>query len=170
VKWESHKILSFSVVLAATLSFPGAILAAFGSIFPDLIEGKGFLHHPFSVQYQKWQKRHRGLSHLFIMYLSALILSIIILKVVALSTTYYYVALFMAFFFAGCCLHILQDALCGKVPFLTTGKKYGIRLFRVGSIAEHVVVLAISAILLYQVIRNFQRVSILGPFATFIAR
>jgi inner membrane protein len=159
-------------MLFATGNLPGSIISAAGSIFPDLIEGKGFLHHPFSVQYQKWQKRHRGLSHLFVVYSSALLLLIVVLKfkVVTLSATYYYVVLFLSFFLAGCCLHILQDSICGKVPFLTTGKKYGIRLFRVGSIAEYVVVLAISAILLYQVIRNFQRVSILGPFATFIAR
>jgi len=154
--------------LATTGNFLGSFLTALGSIFPDLVEGKGFTQLPYSPSYQKWKKKHRGLSHLFTMYFVMFIVALFISKYT--KETLSVIALFTTFFFAGCCLHILQDSICGKVPFLTTGKKYGIRLFRVGSIAEHVVVLAISAILLYQVISNFQKVSILGPFATFIAR
>jgi membrane-bound metal-dependent hydrolase YbcI (DUF457 family) len=168
VKWANHKLLSFSLTLAITGNFVGSLVSAFSSIFPDLIEGKGFLHHPFSVQYQKWQKRHRGLSHLFAMYFVMFIVALFISKYT--KETLSAIALFTTFFFAGCCLHILQDSICGKVPLISLRKRYGIRLFRVGSIAEYVVVFAISAILLYQVISNFQTVSILGPFATLMAR
>jgi inner membrane protein len=37
----------------------------------------------------------------------------------------------------GALLHILEDALCGKVPFLLPSQKVGIRLFQVGSVLEY---------------------------------
>ena len=40
-------------------------------------------------------------------------------------------------------LYILEDALCGKVPFLHPKKKVGVRLFRVGSFGEYALALVL---------------------------
>ena len=37
----------------------------------------------------------------------------------------------------GSLLHILEDALCGKVPLLRLSRKIGIKLFTVGSFTEY---------------------------------
>jgi inner membrane protein len=37
----------------------------------------------------------------------------------------------------GALLHIAEDALCGKVPFLFPWQKVGIKLFTVGSVTEY---------------------------------
>ena len=34
-------------------------------------------------------------------------------------------------------LHIIEDAVCGKVPFLTPWQKVGVKLFKVGSVTEY---------------------------------
>ena len=46
----------------------------------------------------------------------------------------------------GALLHIAEDAVCGKVPFLTPYHKVGIRLFKVGSVTEYL--FTIAAVLL----------------------
>jgi inner membrane protein len=37
----------------------------------------------------------------------------------------------------GALLHIAEDALCGKVPFITPWQKIGVKLFSVGSVTEY---------------------------------
>ena len=37
----------------------------------------------------------------------------------------------------GALLHIAEDGICGKVPIFTPYKKYGIKLFKVGSWREY---------------------------------
>ena len=37
----------------------------------------------------------------------------------------------------GALLHILEDALCGKVPLIFPGEKIGLKLFSVGSFTEY---------------------------------
>ena len=46
-------------------------------------------------------------------------------------------------------MHILEDAVCGKVPFIFPGKRYGVKLFNVGSFTEYLVVGAILAGMYY---------------------
>ena len=38
----------------------------------------------------------------------------------------------------GALLHIAEDGICGKVPILSTKKKHGLKLFKVGSFGEYV--------------------------------
>ena len=41
------------------------------------------------------------------------------------------------FFFAGALCHIAEDFICGKVPIILPTKKYGVKLFKVGSAGEY---------------------------------
>ena len=50
----------------------------------------------------------------------------------------------------GALLHIAEDALCGKVPFLFPWQKVGIKLFTVGSVTEYV--FSMAAVLLTYII------------------
>ena len=34
-------------------------------------------------------------------------------------------------------MHIAEDGICGKVPILSTKKKHGLKLFKVGSAGEY---------------------------------
>ena len=43
----------------------------------------------------------------------------------------------------GALLHIVEDAFCGKVPFLLPGQKVGIKLFKVGSVTEYLFSMAV---------------------------
>ncbi|MBP3723175.1 MAG: hypothetical protein J6I62_07995, partial [Selenomonadaceae bacterium] len=52
------------------------------------------------------------------------------------------VRLLFAFLFGALC-HIAEDALCGKVPTVTPNIKWGVRLFKVGSLREYVIVIVI---------------------------
>ena len=45
------------------------------------------------------------------------------------------------FMSVGALLHIAEDAICGKVPFITPTQKIGVKLFKVGSIREYIVAL-----------------------------
>jgi len=57
--------------------------------------------------------------------------------------------LFFFWFFAGALLHILEDAICGPVPFLYPTKRTTVfpRLFKTGSVGECLFVIAYCAIM-----------------------
>lgn len=57
------------------------------------------------------------------------------------------------FLCVGALLHIAEDAVCGKVPFLTPYQKIGVRLFQVGSVAEYL--FTIAAVLLCYGLRTY---------------
>ena len=46
-------------------------------------------------------------------------------------------------------MHIAEDGICGKVPLSTPHKKYGIKLFKVGSWREYFFAALIIAICLF---------------------
>ena len=46
----------------------------------------------------------------------------------------------------GALMHIAEDAVCGKVPFLLPSQKIGVRLFTVGSFREYLFVLGCIAL------------------------
>jgi len=149
MKWTSHKILTFSITLYIFGNAVYALVSSIGSIFPDLIEGNGFKHDIGSQRYNKWRKNHRGVSHLLVLYIcSAIVLFLLYRAEKGVWVVQGYSPYILGvFFFLGCCGHILQDAVCGKVPIVNPKKRYGIKLFRVGSVTEHAVTIVLSIIL-----------------------
>lgn len=51
---------------------------------------------------------------------------------------------FASMLFLGACFHILEDAVCGKVPGLTMRQRVGVKLFYVGSMREYLFVWGVS--------------------------
>jgi len=51
-------------------------------------------------------------------------------------------------FFIGSILHILEDALCGKIPFYSLRHPIGIRLFYVGTEKEYLVAYLLTGLLI----------------------
>lgn len=156
MKWVSHKIVTGSIVFAITGSPILSIVAAMGSIFPDAVEG-----FPNESNYDTWRKNHRQLSHWFFPYFLVFCLFISFAGFqgyVSLGTKELFgvlqgrgflliFSLFAAYFSLGALFHILQDAICGKVPGITREEKFGVKLFKVGSKEEYIVVLGILSFL-----------------------
>ncbi len=153
MKWVSHKVISFSLVWLIVGDFIGAVISGFSSIFPDLVEGKDYGS-------ERWMRRHRGISHWLLGWL--ILLGLVVFVFYLLFGEFPFVLkgneflrgsldlgmkfwLWMSvYFILGCVLHILEDAITGKVPFLRPWKKeFGFRLIRVGGIGEKIFVLFI---------------------------
>ncbi len=147
MKWHNHKLLTGLTIFLATSDPLATVSSMIGSIFPDSIEGKTF--NP---------KIHRTHSHWFVYYVTiATIISLYIMYTTKIMNIYniniyktimHYgigiinnkivISLFILYFFIGCIFHILEDAVCGKIPLFNPNKKeFGIRLFVVGSIREY---------------------------------
>ncbi len=145
MKWLNHQVVTGFLVYAATDDLLLAACGMAGAIFPDKIEGNprgGFSRFG-------WRSRHRGWSHWPLLYLA---LMGFLLKWQGISNVWELLgnaslrgspSMVGLAFCSGALLHILEDALCGKVPILTPNQKYGIRLFKVGSIKEYVVSIGI---------------------------
>jgi len=158
--WKSHKLITFAVVWAFTHNFFYSIIASLGSIIPDILEGKIFL-----FDFQKWKRLHRTYSHWFIPYVIIFIVSFFSIN----EKTFYLMKndfLFFpnkesslnAFIFSalslGCLMHILEDAISGKVPLLHPKRKtFGIKLIRTRSLLEYL--FAFSVALLIFVFKYF---------------
>ncbi len=158
--WKTHKLTTATVVLAVTGNPLWAFLAAMGSVIPDGLE---FILYGHDVPIWK----HRKFTHWPIPYLitavvlapvilhlpvfhalSALSISDIRASVEILKSLNYppmHVIPVMAFWFSiGAVLHILEDALTGKVPLLDPKRKnFGVRLFRTKSLTESLVFLGV---------------------------
>ena len=155
--WLSHKMITFSAVFTFTHNISFAIASAIGAIVPDLIEGKGFLSvNPF--EQQRWRANHRTYSHWFIPYLLTFCICWFIMKenpflihphkniavFFKLPKTFSVAWILSAISF-GAILHILQDAISGKVPLLNPKRKsFGVRLIPVRSFMEFAVTLLIT--------------------------
>lgn len=162
MKWVSHKMATGAILYAVTGNIIITGLGVMGSTFPDFVEGRPPAQG--TAAYNNWRKSHRGLSHWLIPYLLIAgggfyylnmfgIIGISIEKLIAmlrfwsLNIDILLVHLVSCFALGGV-LHILQDAICGRVPLLFPGKKYGIRLFRVGSMTEYTLVFPLSVFLI----------------------
>lgn len=154
MKWISHKILTGSIVYAITGNSLAAIFASAGSIIPDAIEG-----FPDENNYSSWRKNHRKISHWLPIYLTFFIVLFPIsyfhfsdlsdiIQYLSCQHPYLFLAYGISFMALGACFHILEDAICGKVPSLNPQKKIGIKLFYVGSIKEYTYIFPISMALL----------------------
>ena len=51
------------------------------------------------------------------------------------------------FVMAGAILHIIEDAVCGKVPLIYLTEKVGVKLFSVGSFSEYFFSIAVVCII-----------------------
>ena len=164
MKWRNHRLTSGAIVFALTGHLLPAICAASGSIFPDAIEGR-------SYSSPSWQKHHRRESHYLPAYLIFCLLLWLLsprqnavwnfsfqsipalLNLRALFPLIIYISFW---FFIGSILHILEDALCGKVPIYSIHHRIGIRLFYVGTKKEYITTyLLVGAFLLLRAIVSF---------------
>lgn len=146
MKWENHKIVTISIVYLFTSNVISALVAGFGAIFPDLIEGS-------TVN----SSRHRTVSHWFPLYLIPLIFVIFSFSgepyLLSLSEvvnnledllvqekSYYIVKVFSLWFLIGCLFHIFEDSLTGRIPLKTPFRKvllFRRRFFYTGSFKEY---------------------------------
>lgn len=147
MRWQSHKVLTFSVVGFITGNVVTAFLSALGAIIPDVVEGRGYEDGYGTERFWKWVRRHRTISHWWVIYATVLLVGFLALKygndgyrtggyiILCLST-------------GGLC-HIAQDAISGKVPlFRPFEKNFGVKLIRTGSVVEVIAVTLMSVVLL----------------------
>ncbi len=158
MKWVCHKLLTGSIVFATTGNIVFSFIAAAGSIIPDAVEG-----FPDGNNMTGWRKKHRQISHWFPIYFCSFLLFYSLTKIYGISQypksirqLFYFLyhvdfklvlgvwSLALSFLFLGACFHILEDALCGKVPALNPKEHWGIKLFYVGSLREYAFVLPVS--------------------------
>ncbi|MGP1471335.1 MAG: metal-dependent hydrolase [Schwartzia sp. (in: firmicutes)] len=127
MKWISHQIVTGAVVYLATDSLLLTACSMAGAVIPDRLEGDPRR----AKNYWLWRRMHRGLSHWPGLYLFAIALCLS-LRPAADDGTMCLIAVMV-----GALLHILEDALCGKVPLIFPGEKIGLKLFSVGSFTEY---------------------------------
>ncbi|MCR5758357.1 MAG: metal-dependent hydrolase [Selenomonas sp.] len=132
MKWVNHEIVTGVIVYGSTGDLLSTAFAMAGAIFPDKIEGRP------GASYWSWRARHRGWSHWPIIYIA--ILAIMQLGLLPQGEDLERGGTFICI---GALFHILEDAFCGKVPFLLPWQKVGIRLFKVGSVTEYLFSMAV---------------------------
>lgn len=132
MKWVNHQVVTGVLVYAATEDLLLTAYGMAGAILPDKLEG-----NPREQIYWKWRAKHRGWSHWPVLYLALIGMIYRTLEgdfgkehLFDLSTIGIFIAI-------GALLHIAEDALCGKVPFVLPTQKIGVKLFAVGSFAEY---------------------------------
>ena len=143
MKWINHQIVTGFIVCTATDDALFTASSIIGAVLPDRVEGSP---PKDSSAYWKWRKRHRTWSHYPPLYL-------LLILAAQVAKDYYPQAVFalnlLIYALCGALLHIAEDALCGKVPLLTPHKKFGLKLFKVGTWREYLIVVLIIAICLF---------------------
>ena len=141
-------MLTGTLVAVATHNMGAVIASVVGSVFPDRIE-QWFLG--------SWQRHHRRTSHWWILYLLPCIASCLQFYrkfgFYPWQARTHYEPLFLLFWFlAGCCIHILEDSICGKIPIFNPNKPKFLfpRLFYTGSLGEIIFVIICIITLFYQ--------------------
>ncbi len=142
--WKSHRIITFATILAITANVYAAGFSMLGSTFPDRVEG------PLR------KIIHRTYSHWFVIYIIALATLFLynpqVLNPMQINQTMtvYPIHTFLFWFTTGSLLHIIEDAVCGKIPTWSPTKRKNIlpRLFYTGSFKEYLYSLSFSAIML----------------------
>jgi hypothetical protein len=133
LKWINHQILTGVAVYTATGSLLFAAYGMAGAVLPDKMEG-----NPRNAKnYWHWRSRHRGWSHWPVPYLFVIAFLLVVDRRSLAAMDMWDMSLIGIYMMIGALLHILEDAICGKVPLLQLSKKIGIRLFVVGSFTEY---------------------------------
>ena len=133
MKWINHQIVTGFIVSTATDDAIFTASAIVGAVLPDRVEGSPPKENK---AYWKWRKNHRTWSHYPPIYF-ALIAAAQIAKNYYPDPTLALALNLMTYALIGALLHIAEDGICGKVPIFTPRKKYGIKLFKVGSRSEY---------------------------------
>lgn len=145
MKWINHQIVTGFIVCTATNDALFTASAIVGAILPDRVEG---LPPKDNSAYWKWRKKHRTWSHYPPLYL-ALIFAAQFAKNYYPEPTLSFALNLISYALVGALLHIVEDGICGKVPIFTPKKKYGLKLFKVGSWREYFYVVLIVLICLF---------------------
>lgn len=131
MKWLTHEVVTGVLVYTVTEDPMAAVYSMAGAIIPDKVEGNPFRRN----------LTHRGWSHWPMMYLLVMGLMLRGEEYLGIDFgTLREIGFFMA---VGALLHIAEDAICGKVPFITPFQKIGVKLFKVGSIGEYLAALVL---------------------------
>lgn len=133
MKWQNHQISTGFIVYAATNDALFVAASIVGAVLPDRVEGQPPKE---SKAYWKWRKNHRTWSH----YPPLYFLFLALLQVVKMYMQSPIAEIFLnliSYVLIGALLHIVEDGICGKVPILSTKKKHGLKLFKVGSWQEY---------------------------------
>ena len=133
MKWINHQIVTGVVVYAATNSLLYAAYSMAGTVLPDKLEGDPRR----AASYWSWRSRHRGWSHWPVPYLFVIACLLLVEKGNLAAIDMWNVSLITIYIMVGSLLHILEDALCGKVPLVSLSEKIGLKLFKVGSFREY---------------------------------
>ena len=133
MKWINHQIVTGFIVSTATDDAIFTASAIVGAVLPDRVEGSPPKENK---AYWKWRKNHRTWSHYPPIYF-ALIAAAQIAKNYYPDPTLALALNLITYALIGAVLHIAEDAVCGKVPIFMPRKKYGIKLFKVGSRSEY---------------------------------
>ena len=133
MKWINHQIVTGFIVCTATDDALITASSIVGAVLPDRVEGSPPKE---SKAYWKWRKNHRTWSHYPPLYF-ALIAAAQFAKNYYPDATLALVLNLITYMLIGALLHIAEDALCGKVPLFTPRKKYGLKLFKVGTWREY---------------------------------
>ena len=134
MKWQNHQIATGFIVYAATNDALMVAASICGAVLPDRVEGQPPKE---SKAYWKWRKSHRTWSHYPPLYLLLLAL-LQVAKIYFQSPVAEIICNLFSYVLIGALLHIAEDGICGKVPILSTKKKHGLKLFKVGSIGEYI--------------------------------
>lgn len=150
--WYSHKLVTFSIVLATSGDLILGFLSSAFSVIPDSLEG-------FDYESERWKKNHRRISHWPVLYLILLIagtISLLSIQVKFWKVSLYKIIpnlindldklpygivgyLLLAIGLGGL-LHVFEDALSAKVPLLhPTRRTFGIHLIKTGSTLEYLI-------------------------------
>ncbi len=133
MKWINHQAVTGVIVYAATNDLLLTAYGMAGAILPDKLEG-----NPRSGDYWSWRSRHRGWSHWPMLYAAFLGLLLRSEQEHWAFWNSWDLSLIGIYLCIGALLHIAEDAVCGKVPFLFPSQKIGWKLFAVGSVMEYV--------------------------------
>ena len=134
MKWQNHQIATGFIVYAATNDALFVAASIFGSVLPDRVEGQP---PKDSTAYWKWRKNHRTWSHYPPLYFLLLAFAQVA-KIYFQNPIAEIICNLVSYTLIGALLHIAEDGICGKVPILSTKKKHGLKLFKVGSFGEYV--------------------------------
>ena len=132
MKWITHEVVTGVIVFAATNDALLSVYSMAGAIIPDKIEGS-----PQSIGWSSWRSRHRGWSHWPMLYLLLALFLYKMEQYTYLATPLGDLRTIGVFLCIGAILHILEDGICGKVPFILPWQKVGVKLFKVGSFREY---------------------------------
>ncbi|WP_462331978.1 metal-dependent hydrolase [Schwartzia sp. (in: firmicutes)] len=138
MKWISHEVVTGVLVYTVTEDLTLTVCAMAGAVIPDRLDGD-----PRKAKdYWLWRGSHRGWSHWPAPYLFVIAAVLSAEQGMENGDAGRWMLIPVAVM-AGALLHILEDALCGKVPLIFPGEKIGLKLFPVGSFREYFFALGI---------------------------